>query len=204
MGRAWGSSFEDEFYELKVAGLTRKLPKVKINDKLAIASFVMLGDTELVERCGDALFYQIETFCKLDITKRDIDIIVVPEAKGIALAHCISNHMSVDYVVARKSVKGYMSNPMIEKVQSITTIGAQTLVLDSCDVEKLKGKKICIVDDVVSTGGSIMGLQEMLEKIDCKVVCKATVLLEEAGYDKDDLIYLAKLPIFRLGNQDEQ
>ena len=194
---AWGKSFKEEFYELKVAGLTRKLPKVKINDKLAIASFVMLGDTELVEKCGDALFYQ------LDILKRDIDIIVVPEAKGIALAHCISNHMSVDYVVARKGVKGYMTDPMIEKVQSITTIGAQTLVLDKCDVEKLEGKKVCIIDDVVSTGGSIVGLEKILEKINCQVVCKATVLLEEAGYDKDDLIYLAKLPIFRLGNQDE-
>ena len=198
MGRIWGSSFKDEFYELKVAGLTRKLPKVKINDKLAIASFVMLGDTDLIEKCADALFYQ------LDSRKLDIDIIVVPEAKGIALAHCISNHMSVDYVVARKSVKGYMSNPMIEKVQSITTIGAQTLVLDKCDVEKLQGKKICIIDDVVSTGGSLIGLENMLNKLDCEVVCKAAVLLEEAGYDKDDLIYLAKLPIFQLGNQDEQ
>ena len=194
---AWGNSFKDEFYELKVAGLTRKLPKVKINDKLAIASFVMLGDTDLIEKCADALFYQ------LDIRKLDIDIIVVPEAKGIALAHCISNHMSVDYVVARKGVKGYMTDPMVEKVQSITTIGAQTLVLDKCDVEKLEGKNVCIVDDVVSTGGSIVGLQKILEKINCKVVCKAAVLLEEAGYDKDDLIYLAKLPIFRLGNQDE-
>ena len=193
----WGKSFKDEFYELKVAGLTRKLPKVKINDKLAIASFVMLGDTDLIEKCADALFYQ------LDIRKLDIDIIVVPEAKGIALAHCISNHMSVDYVVARKGVKGYMTDPMIEKVQSITTIGAQTLVLDKCDVEKLEGKNVCIVDDVVSTGGSIVGLQKILEKINCKVVCKAAVLLEEAGYDKDDLVYLAKLPIFRLGNQDE-
>ena len=195
---AWGNSFKDEFYELKVAGLTRKLPKVKINDKLAIASFVMLGDTELIEKCADALFYQLDT------RKLDIDIIVVPEAKGIALAHCISNHMSVDYVVARKGVKGYMTDPMIEKVQSITTIGAQTLVLDKCDVDKLEGKNVCIVDDVVSTGGSIVGLQKILEKINCTVVCKATVLLEEAGYDKDDLIYLAKLPIFRLGNQDEQ
>jgi len=194
----WGKSFKDEFYELKVAGLTRKLPKVKINDKLAIASFVMLGDTDLIEKCADALFYQ------LDIRKLDIDIIVVPEAKGIALAHCISKHMSVDYVVARKGVKGYMTDPMIEKVQSITTIGAQTLVLDKCDVEKLEGKKVCIIDDVVSTGGSIVGLQKILEKINCQVVCKAAVLLEEAGYDKDDLIYLAKLPIFRLGNQDEQ
>ena len=194
---AWGNSFKDEFYELKVAGLTRKLPKVKINDKLAIASFVMLGDTDLIEKCADALFYQLDT------RKLDIDIIVVPEAKGIALAHCISNHMSVDYVVARKGVKGYMTDPMIEKVQSITTIGAQTLVLDKCDVDKLEGKNVCIVDDVVSTGGSIAGLQKILEKINCKVVCKAAVLLEEAGYDKDDLIYLAKLPIFRLGNQDE-
>ena len=194
---AWGKSFKEEFYELKVAGLTRKLPKVKINDKLAIASFVMLGDTDLIEKCADALFYQLDT------RKLDIDIIVVPEAKGIALAHCISNHMSVDYVVARKGVKGYMTDPMVEKVQSITTIGAQTLVLDKCDVEKLEGKNVCIVDDVVSTGGSIVGLQKILEKINCKVVCKAAVLLEEAGYDKDDLVYLAKLPIFRLGNQDE-
>jgi len=91
-----------------------------------------------------------------------------------------------------------MSDPMIEKVQSITTIGAQTLVLDKCDVEKLEGKKVCIVDDVVSTGGSIIGLQKMLEKINCEIVCKTAVLLEEAGYDKDDLVYLEKLPIFKV------
>ena len=91
-----------------------------------------------------------------------------------------------------------MSDPMIEKVQSITTIGAQTLVLDKCDVDKLEGKKVCIVDDVVSTGGSIIGLQKMLEKINCEIVFKTAVLLEEAGYDKDDLVYLEKLPIFKL------
>ena len=91
-----------------------------------------------------------------------------------------------------------MSNPVIEKVQSITTIGAQTLVLDISDLKKLHGKRICIIDDVVSTGGSIIGLQNMLETINCNVVCKAAVLLEEAGYDKDDLVYLEKLPIFKL------
>ena len=95
---AWGETYTDEFYELKIAGLTRKLPKVKINDKLAIASFVMLGDTDLIEKCADALFYQLDT------RKLDKDIIVVPEAKGIALAHCISKHKSVDYVVARIGV----------------------------------------------------------------------------------------------------
>lgn len=189
---AWGKTFKDEFYELKVAGLTRKLPKVKINEELAIASFVILGDTELIEECAEAIILH-----KDFPPKDDIDIFCSPEAKAIPLVHTIARRLSKDYVIARKSIKGYMNDPMIEKVQSITTIGAQTLVLDRCDVEKLEGKKVCIIDDVVSTGGSIIGLQNMLETINCKVVCKATVLLEEAGYDKDDIIYLEKLPIFK-------
>jgi adenine phosphoribosyltransferase len=187
----WGETFADEFYELKVAGLTRKLPKVKINDELAIASFVMFGDTKLIEACAEEIIFS-EGFPSFD----DIDILVSPEAKAIPFVHAIARKLEKDYVIARKSIKGYMSDPMIEKVQSITTIGAQTLVLDRSDVEKLEGKNVCIIDDVVSTGGSLIGLQAMLEKIDCKVICKAAVLLEEAGYDKDDLVYLEKLPIF--------
>ena len=148
-----------ETYTLNVAGLQRELPKVKIHDELAIASFVMFGDTELIETCAEQLVLQ----------------------KGFP---------------ARKSVKGYMTNPVIEKVQSITTIGAQTLVLDISDLKKLHGKRICIIDDVVSTGGSLVGLEKMLNKYG-KIVCKAAVLLEEAGYDKDDVIYLEKLPIFK-------
>ena len=183
-----------DFYTLKVAGLERQLPKVKINDELAIASFVMLGDTELIEECAEAIILHE------DFPKDEIDILCTPEAKGIPLVHAIARRLGKDYVIARKSVKGYMNNPMIEKVQSITTIGAQTLVLDSCDVEKLKEKKLCIIDDVVSTGGSLIGLQAMLEKIDCEVVCKAAVLLEEAGYDKGDIIFLEKLPIFKPNN----
>ena len=193
----WGESFKDDFYELKVAGLTRKLPKVKINDELAIASFVMLGDTELIEEFAEAIILHE------DFPKDEIDILCTPEAKGIPLVHAIARRLGKDYVIARKSVKGYMNNPMIEKVQSITTIGAQTLVLDSCDVEKLKEKKLCIIDDVVSTGGSLIGLQAMLEKIDCEVVCKAAVLLEEAGYDKGDIIFLEKLPIFKPNNDSD-
>ena len=191
----WGESFKDDFYELKVAGLTRKLPKVKINDGLAIASFVILGDTKLIEKCAEAIILH-EDFPRTSLEK--IDIFCSPEAKAIPLVHTIARRLEKDYVIARKSVKGYMDNHMIEKVQSITTIGAQTLVLDRCDVEKLEGKKVCIIDDVVSTGGSIIGLQNMLETIDCNIVCKATILLEEAGYDKDDLVYLEKLPIFKL------
>ena len=183
----------DDFYTLKVAGLERKLPKVKINDELAIASFVMFGDTELIETCAENIIFH-KDFPHFS----EIDILCSPEAKSIPLVHAIARKLEKNYVIARKSVKGYMSNPMIEKVQSITTIGAQTLVLDRCDVEKLEGMRVCIVDDVVSTGGSIIGLQKMLENVGCNVVCKTAVLLEEAGYDKDDLVYLEKLPIFKL------
>ena len=182
-----------ETYTLKVAGLQRELPKVKINDELAIASFVMFGDTELIEECAEAIILHTD-FPSVN----EIDILCSPEAKSIPLVHAVARRLGINYVIARKSVKGYMSDPIVEKVQSITTIGAQTLVLDRCDVEKLEGKRVCIVDDVVSTGGSIVGLEKMLEKVDCEVICKAAVLLEEAGYDKDDLVYLEKLPIFKL------
>ena len=191
----WGDAFKNEFYELNVAGLTRKLPKVKINDELAIASFVMFGDTELIEACAEAIILHPDF-----PTLNEIDILCSPEAKSIPLVHAVARRLGINYVIARKSVKGYMSDPVIEKVQSITTIGAQTLVLDKSDVEKLKGRNICIIDDVVSTGGSLIGLENMLKKIDCEVVCKAAVLLEEAGYDKDDLVYLEKLPIFKPKN----
>ena len=191
----WGDAFKNEFYELNVAGLTRKLPKVKINDELAIASFVMFGDTELIEACAEGIILHPD-FPALN----EIDILCSPEAKSIPLVHAVARRLGINYVIARKSVKGYMSDPVIEKVQSITTIGAQTLVLDKSDVEKLKGRNICIIDDVVSTGGSLIGLENMLKKIDCEVVCKAAVLLEEAGYDKDDLVYLEKLPIFKPKN----
>jgi adenine phosphoribosyltransferase len=190
-----------ETYTLNVAGLQRELPKVKIHDELAIASFVMFGDTELIEACAEAIILHPD-FPALN----EIDILCSPEAKSIPLVHAIARRLSINYVIARKSIKGYMSNPVIEKVQSITTIGAQTLVLDKSDVEKLQGKRICIIDDVVSTGGSLIGLENMLKKLNhggnvasgnCEVICKVAVLLEEAGYDKDDLIYLEKLPIFK-------
>ena len=183
-----------ETYTLNVAGLQRELPKVQINDELAIASFVMFGDTELIESCAEQLILHTD----FPNPVSQIDILCSPEAKSIPLVHAVARRLNINYVIARKSVKGYMSDPMVEKVQSITTIGAQTLVLDKCDVEKLEGKNICIVDDVVSTGGSIIGLENMLKKIECNVVCKVAVLLEEAGYDKDDLVYLEKLPIFKI------
>lgn len=192
--RTWGDSFENEFYELNVAGLVRKLPKVKINDELAIASFVMLGDTKLTESCALYLTNHPD-FPKGD---NDIDVVICPEAKAIPLVHVISRILGVDYIVARKSVKGYMVDPIVEKVESITTIGEQMLVLDKPDADKVKGKNVCIIDDVVSTGGSITSVEKLMKKAEANVVCKAAVLLEDAGYNNPDLVYLENLPIFNL------
>lgn len=151
----------------------------------------MLGDTELIEKTSKAIF-DLEYF-----PKYNIDIIVCPEAKAIPLAHSIASLLKVNYVVIRKSVKSYMVEPIVEKVTSITTKDEQLLVLNGSDANRLRGRNVCIVDDVVSTGGSIKSIESLLSKIDCKVICKAAVLLEDAGYSGEDLIYLEKLPIFK-------
>ncbi len=180
----------EDFYTLKVAGLKRRLPKIRISDSLAIASFVMLGDTELVERTARAL-YEHPSF-----PRYDVDVLVCPEAKAIPLAHAIANLLQVNYIVVRKSVKSYMKDPVVEKVTSITTSGEQLLVLNGADLARIRGRNVCIVDDVVSTGGSIIALERLLLKTGCTVVSKVAVLLEEAGYTGEDLIYLEKLPVF--------
>jgi len=177
-----------QYYELHVAGITRLLKKIRISDELTIASFVMLGDTELIEKTGEELFSRLP---------EGIEMLVCPEAKGIPLTHVIASKLGIDYVIIRKSVKGYMESPLVQKVQSITTREPQIIVLDGLDVEKLKGKKVCIIDDVVSTGGSLKAVEDLLEKADCTVIAKAAVLLEEGGYSGEDLIYLEKLPVFR-------
>lgn len=179
-----------EVYTLSVAGLKRRLPKIKISDELTIASFVMLGDTELIEYSARAL-YEHPAFPRFDV-----DVLVCPEAKAIPLAHALANLLQVNYIVVRKSVKSYMNDPVVEKVTSITTTGEQLLVLNGVDVAKIRGRNVCIIDDVVSTGGSLVALERLLKKTGCKVVAKAAVLLEDAGYTGDDLIYLEKLPVF--------
>ena len=186
----WGASFKDDFYELKVVGLSRKLPKVKIHDELTIASFVMFGDTELVEKSADHL-------CEKLFTLEKCDYLVCPEAKAIPLTHACARILGVNYIVIRKSIKGYMSDPISEKVESITTVGEQNLVLDRVDIDKINGRNVAIIEDVVSTGGTIASVEKLLDKVGANVVCRAAVLLEDAGYENPELIYLEKLPIFR-------
>jgi adenine phosphoribosyltransferase len=103
----------------------------------------------------------------------------------------------VDYVVARKSLKAYMREPLVETTRSITTKGEQLLAIDRSDAERLRGKRVCVVDDVVSTGGSLASLERLLERVPCAVVARAAALLEEGGASGEGLVYLERLPIFR-------
>jgi adenine phosphoribosyltransferase len=180
-----------ETFCLTIGSVRRELPIVPVSDALSIASFVMLGDTELVEAAADALVHDPR------FPRENIDLLVCPEAKAIPLTHAVAVRLGVNYVVVRKHVKSYMQNPLVEEVSSITTKGKQTLVLDGPDRAVLAGKKVCVIDDVVSTGGSLRSIEQLLEQTGCSVVCKAAALLEEGGYSGEDLVFLARLPVFR-------
>ena len=174
------------YYKLNVCGLERNLPIIQISDCLKIASFVLLGDTELSTKAGYELSKKI-----------DCDIILTAEAKGIELAHEIARNLGEeDFIVARKSEKSYMNDPINVEVNSITTKNTQKLFLDSKDAEKIKGKRIALVDDVISTGESMSALEALVEKAGGKVVQKLAILAEGNAADREDIIYLEKLPIF--------
>ena len=177
-----------DYYKLKVCGLERNLPIIQISDNLKIASFVLLGDAELAEKAGLELSEKV-----------DADIILTAEAKGISLAHEIAKNIGEkSFVVARKSEKAYMNDPINVEVNSITTKNTQKLFLDSKDVEKIKDKKIALVDDVISTGESINALESLVKKAGGEVVQKLTILAEGDAANRDDIIYLEKLPVFEI------
>lgn len=182
---------ERDRYELTIAGLTRYLPIVEVAPGLRIASFVMLGDTELVETVAEAIYE------KPEFPRAEIELLVCPEAKAIALTHAIARRLGVDYVVARKSLKAYMREPLVEATRSITTRSEQLLAIDSADSEKLRARRVCVVDDVVSTGGSLASLERLLAKVPCTVVARSAALLEEGGASGEGLVYLERLPVFK-------
>ena len=175
-------------YCLKVAGLKRELPFVDINEELAFASFVVISDTELVSFAGKLLAEKIG----------ECDAIVTAEAKGIALSYEISRQLGhKSFIVARKSEKSYMKDTIETSVKSITTVTKQHLYLDGSDIEKIRGRKVCLIDDVVSTGQSLAALEELVIKAGADVVQKACILAEGEAADRNDIIYLEKLPLFR-------
>lgn len=174
-------------YRLKVAGIERDLPLCPIGENLYIGAFIMFGDVELTERCAKDLIAKAP----------EHDVIITAESKGIPLAYEMCRLSGKNrYVLARKSVKLYMKDVVKCETQSITTAAKQTLYIDGEDAEYLKGKKVLIVDDVISTGGSLLSLENLVEQAGGNIVGKMTVLAEGEAADRNDIIFLEKLPLF--------
>ena len=174
-------------YTLHVAGLTRELPIIKLSYDLSIASFVILGDTEIVKKTAPMIAKKLP----------EVDFVVTAEAKGIPLAYEISKILNLDeYIVARKSIKAYMEEPIEVEVNSITTTNSQKLYLNNQDANKIKGKRVALIDDVISTGQSLKALERLVEKAGANVVAKAAILAEGDAKDRKDIIFLEALPTF--------
>ena len=174
-------------YTLHVAGLTRELPIIKLSYDLSIASFVILGDTEIVKKTAPMIAKKLP----------EVDFVVTAEAKGIPLAYEISKILNLnEYIVARKSIKAYMEEPIEVEVNSITTTNSQKLYLNNQDASKIKGKRVALIDDVISTGQSLKALERLVEKAGANVVAKAAILAEGDAKDRKDIIFLEALPIF--------
>ena len=174
-------------YTLNVAGLTRELPLCPISDKLDIAAFVIFSDVELTVRCTEELLKKIDV---------DYDIVISAESKGIPLAYEFARQTGKQYIIARKSMKFYMTEPLTVKVKSITTANVQTLCLSKEYADQVKGKRVLIVDDVISTGESLIALEKLVEAAEGEIVCKAAILAEGKSADRDDIVFLEKLPVF--------
>ena len=174
-------------YRMNVAGLERDLPICPVNDSLYIAGFVIFGDQELTVACARELLARAPEY----------DYIITAEAKGIPLAHEMARQAGdKKYFLARKAPKLYMTGVFSSSVKSITTAKEQTLYLDVADAELMKGKKILIVDDVISTGESLKALEVLVEKAGGIICGKMAVLAEGDAQTREDLIYLEKLPLF--------
>lgn len=175
-----------EYYTLKVAGLERQLAICPVNETLDIAAFIMFSDVELTVACATELLKRVP----------DHDVTITSESKGIPLAYEMSRQSGKKYILARKSKKLYMRKAIAVDVKSITTAKLQTLYLDIDDMEYLKGKRVLIVDDVVSTGESLSAMEALVQQAGGEIVGRAAVLAEGDSAKRDDLIYLAPLPLF--------
>ena len=175
------------YYRMNVAGLDRDLPICPLNENLSIAGFVIFGDQELTVACARELLKRAPAY----------DYIITAEAKGIPLAHEMARQAGdAKYILARKGPKLYMRDIFSVTVNSITTAKEQKLYLDGADAALMKGKKILIVDDVISTGESLRALEALVEKAGGEICGRMAILAEGDAQDREDLIYLEKLPLF--------
>lgn len=176
-----------ETYKMTIAGLERELVICPLNEKSSIAAFIMFSDVELTVACAEQL---------LKKCPNDFDVILTAESKGIPLAYEMARQSGKPYVVARKSVKLYMTDPITVTVRSITTAQEQKLYLSSEKAEMISGKRVLLVDDVISTGESLTALEQLTASANGVISGKAAVLAEGDAADRDDIIYLEKLPLF--------
>lgn len=178
---------EQKFYRMNIAGLDRDLPLCSISDSLMIGAFVIFGDPELTTACAEELLKRAP----------EHDYMISAEAKGIPLVHEMARlEGNKKYFLARKAPKLYMTGVFEASVRSITTAKEQKLYLDTADAEIMKGKRILIVDDVISTGESLKAIETLVEKAGGVICGKMTVLAEGDAQEREDLIYLEKLPLF--------
>ena len=177
-----------EFYTLHVAGLERKLAICPVNERLDIAGFIMFSDVELTVACARDLLKKAPEF----------DVIVTAESKGIPLAYEMARQAGngMKYIVARKMPKLYMRDPISVDVRSITTAADQKLWLDKNEADYISGKRVLIVDDVISTGESLEALKKLVDYAGGRIVGQAAVLAEGDAAKRDDIIFLEELPLF--------
>lgn len=174
-----------ETYKMTIAGLERELPIFPINENLSIAAFIMFGDAEITVASARELLKKVP----------DFDYILTPEAKSIPLAHEMSRQSGKKYFVARKGEKVYMGNSFSVEVKSITTKKVQKLYLGELDVEEMKGKNVLIVDDVISTGESLIAVKKLAEEAGANIVASCAVLAEGDAAKREDIIFLEPLPL---------
>lgn len=175
------------FYEVDIAGMKRNLKLFHVADDLQIAAFILYGDVEITQHAAKELLARAPEF----------DIMLTSASKSIPLIYEMAQQAGVnEYVVALKAQKVYMGEPLTADVNSITTLDKQKLFIGEDDAAKLKGKRVLIVDDVISTGESLRAMEKLVEKAGGNIVAKMAVLAEGDSYDRTDITVLGKLPLF--------
>lgn len=175
-------------YKMNIAGLERALPLCKLNDELYIGAFVIFGDPELTTACAKALLDKAPEY----------DYLISAEAKGIPLVHEMARlNGNQKYMLARKGAKLYMRDIISVNVRSITTNREQTLFLDGNDAKLMCGKRILIIDDVISTGESLKAIEALVTKAGGNIVGKMCILAEGDAISRSDITYLEELPLFK-------
>jgi len=175
------------YYTIDIAGMKRDFKLFPVSDELQIAAFILFGDVEITEHAAKNLLKNAP----------DFDLVFTAEAKSIPLAYEMSRQAGKnDYIIARKGVKVYMEDIVQAEVRSITTQSDQTLYLGRDEADRITGKRILIIDDVISTGASLVAMEELVEKAGGQIVAKMAVLAEGDAFDRDDITVLAKLPLF--------